>query len=438
MTENKNYRTLVLVLLTLVYGFNFIDRQIVGILAPFIQEDLGLTNTQIGLLTGLLFAFFYTIIAIPIAWLADRYSRVNIVSLALAVWSGFTALTGIANSFLHIGLARMGVGVGEAGGSPPSHSIISDLFPKEERTKALGIYSLGIPFGIMFAYFTVAAIAGKSTADVPWRRIFILLGLTGVGLALIVRLVLREPKRGAMENISGKESAKPQLFSKSLKILLTIPTWWAMCFGISVASFVAYSLSAFQTKYIFLLEPDFNLQTLMIALGIINGIAYAGGTFLGGYIANKWGKRNVRAYGWVPAIAVALAAPCGFAAIYIGSVWGHLAAISVFLVFLGMYLGPSFAIAQTLAPIHMRAMSTALFFFILNMIALGGGPTITGMLIDKLLIGNDTLHAIRYAFSIVGILLLLASVFFLLAAKYLPKDWADAQRRNEGLAEGES
>ena len=137
-TPSKSYRSLVLVLLTVVYGFNFIDRQIVGILAPFIQKDLGLTNTELGLLIGLAFATFYTVVAIPIAWLADRYSRVNILSLALAVWSGFTALTGLATNFMQIGLARMGVGIGEAGGSPPSHSIISDLYPKEERAGALG------------------------------------------------------------------------------------------------------------------------------------------------------------------------------------------------------------------------------------------------------------------------------------------------------------
>ena len=129
---NKSYRTLVLVLLTMVYGFNFIDRQIVGILAPFFSEELGLTNTQLGMLTGILFAAFYTLVGIPIAWLADRYNRVNIISVALATWSGFTALTGFAGSFLHMGLARMGVGIGEAGGSPPSHSIISDLYPKEK------------------------------------------------------------------------------------------------------------------------------------------------------------------------------------------------------------------------------------------------------------------------------------------------------------------
>ena len=162
---SKNYRTFALILLTIVYGFNFVDRQILGILAPFIQQDLGLTNTQLGLLSGLLFAAFYTVVAIPIAWLADRYSRVNIVSIALATWSGFTALTGLAGNFMQIGLARMGVGIGEAGGSPPSHSIISDMYPKEERAGALGVYSMGIPFGIMAAYFVTAWIIGPSQGE---------------------------------------------------------------------------------------------------------------------------------------------------------------------------------------------------------------------------------------------------------------------------------
>ena len=180
------YRTFALILLTIVYGFNFIDRQILGILAPFIQEDLDLTNTQLGLLIGLAFAVFYTTVAIPIAWLADRYSRVNILSISLATWSAFTALTGLANNFIQIGLARMGVGIGEAGGSPPSHSIISDMFPKEERASALGFYSMGIPLGIMAAYFVTASLMGSSNEDVDWRKIFIFLGVTGVLLAVIV------------------------------------------------------------------------------------------------------------------------------------------------------------------------------------------------------------------------------------------------------------
>ena len=216
---HKNYRNFVLVLLTIVYGFNFIDRQIVGILAPFIQKDLGLSNTQLGLLIGLAFATLYTTVAIPLAWLADRYNRVNILSIALATWSGFTALTGLATNFFQIAIARMGVGIGEAGGSPPSHSIISDLYSKEERAGALGVYSMGIPLGIMAAYFATAALMGSSPDEVNWRRIFIFLGLTGIALAIVLRLVLREPVRGAME-FEGKVEIEQPPFIESLKILL--------------------------------------------------------------------------------------------------------------------------------------------------------------------------------------------------------------------------
>ena len=227
--KNKNYRFFILVLLTIVYGFNFIDRQIVGILAPFIQKDLDLTNTELGLLIGFAFAVFYTTFAIPLAWLADRYNRVNILSIALATWSGFTALTGLANNFFQIVIARMGVGIGEAGGSPPSHSIISDMYSKEERAGALGFYSMGIPIGIMVAYFATAALLGSSTDDVDWRKIFIFLGLTGIALAVLVRLLIREPRRGAMEFDEIVEIEQPP-FLDSLRVLLKIPAWCCLLY----------------------------------------------------------------------------------------------------------------------------------------------------------------------------------------------------------------
>ena len=434
--HSNGYRNFVLVLLTLVYGFNFIDRQIVGILAPFIQKDLGLTNTEMGLLTGLLFAALYTVVAIPIAWLADRYNRVNILTIALATWSGFTALFGLAGNFFQIGLARMGVGIGEAGGSPASHSIISDLYAKEERAGALGIYSMGIPLGIMAAYFVTASLVGPSGEDVNWRRIFVILGLTGIALAVIVRLVLREPVRGAMEFGNNVDVAQPPFF-ESLIALLKIPSWWWMCFGIALGSFVSYSFSAWQTKYLLLLDPDFNFQNLLLILGVINGTTYAGGTFLGARLADSWGAKNIRAYGWLPAIAISLCLPIGIVSFWVPSVESHLILTTVFLLFMGMYLGPSFAIAQTLAPINQRAMSTALFFFILNLIALGGGPTITGWMIDLFKDTSADLESTRYALTVTCLVFVPSILSFLVVARKLPKDWASAEERNLELIQSD-
>lgn len=430
--STKGYRTFVLILLTIVYGFNFIDRQIVGILAPFIQEDLGLTNTELGLLIGLAFAVFYTTVAIPIAWLADRYSRVNILSIALATWSGFTALTGMATNFIQIGLARMGVGIGEAGGSPTSHSIISDMYPKEERASALGVYSMGIPLGVMAAYFATASLMGASNDDVNWREIFIFLGLTGIALAIIVKLVIKEPVRGAMEFEDETEIIKPP-FITSVKTLLAIPAWRAMCFGSAFGAFVSYSASAFQTKYLIALNPDFDFKTLVIILGVINGTTYAGGAFFGARLADRWGKKNVRAYGWLPAIAIIICLPITLFSWWVPTVEGHLLLTTLFLLFFGTWLGPSFAIAQTLAPVNMRAMSTALFFFILNMISLGGGPTFTGWMIDIFNVNYDELESMRYAMSVTSLLLIPSMASFLLASRLLPGDWTKAEKANQEL-----
>ena len=424
----KRYRSFVLVLLTVVYGFNFIDRQIVGILAPFIQEDLNLTNTQLGLLIGFAFALFYTVIAIPIAWLADRYSRVNILSIALATWSGFTALTGMASNFWQIGMARMGVGIGEAGGSPPSHSIISDMYPKEERAGALGFYAMGIPFGIMAAYFATASLMG-SGGDVDWRRIFIFLGITGIVLAGVVKLTLREPVRGAQE-LDGGTVVKKLPFVESLKSLLKIPAWWAMCFGIAFGSFVSYASSAFQTKFLIALDPSFDFKTMVILLGIMNGTTYAGGAFFGAKLADKWGAKTIRAYGWLPAIAMTVCLPLGIWSYCVQSVEANLLLSTVYLLFIGIYLGPSFAIAQTLAPINMRAMSTALFFFILNMVALGGGPTFAGWLIDVFKSDYNELEAMRMAMTVTHLVFIPALISFLVVSRILPRDWKAAETRN--------
>ena len=432
--KKPGYRTVVLFLLTIVYGFNFIDRQIVGILAPFIQADLELTNTQLGLLIGLAFAAFYTIMGIPIAYLADKVNRVGLLSIAVAVWSGFTALTGFAQNFWQIGLARIGVGIGEAGGSPPAHSIISDFYEKEERSGALGVYSLGIPLGIMSAYFITAALMGADPDTVNWRRIFIILGVSGIILAIIVRLVIREPKRGVME--VGEKKLRKLSFKDGIGRLLTIPSWWFMCFGIAFASFAAYAFSGFQTKFLRLLDPEYDFQKIVIIIGFINGIFYVAGTYIGAKLVDIKAKKDVRAYGWIPALSIVLALPFGIGSVWVGSVEAHLALSAAFQILIGVYLGPSFALAQTLAPIQLRAMSTALFFFILNMIALGGGPTVAGILIDVFASDNvSQLEATKLSLTCVCGAFLIAIASYLMVTRTIKKDWADSELRNSSMAE---
>ena len=439
--HSPGYRTLVLILLTLIYAFNFIDRQIIGILSPFIQEDLKLTNTQMGLLKGFLFAIFYTAIGIPIAWLADRYSRTNIVTISLAVWSGFTALTGMAGNFLQIAIARMGVGVGEAGGSPPSHSMISDMYPKEKRSTALGIYALGIPLGQGFAYFFTGIARGNPDVKFDWQQLLITLGVSGILLAILARIIIKEPVRGIQDVKDPASTAVKPPFKTALKTLLSIPSWWAMCFGITAASFVAYAAATWQVDY--LLPFDYSapeetrhgFKSMMFTLAALNLTAYAAGTYLGGKITDKLAKRSIRWYGIVPAFTILACLPLLLAAYWAPTVTMHMIFVGLFLFFIGMYLGPSFAIAQTLAPINMRAMSTAIFFLVLNLIALGGGPTTVGILTDIFEPEYGKIVAIRYSLGLVSLAFLLSVASFLYAAKRLPKDWTDAEARNAGATE---
>lgn len=418
---SKAYRNYVLIILTLVYAFNFVDRQIIGILSPFIKEDLGLDDAQLGWLKGFAFALLYTVVGIPIAWLADRYNRVNIIGISLTLWSGFTALSGFAANFWQLAILRVGVGIGEAGGSPPSHSILSDLFDKTERAKALAFYSLGIPFGIMTAYFAAAFFLDGGSAD--WRIVMISVGLPGVVLAILMKLTIREPARAKVVN--GPQQMD---FMISVKRLLNIPTWWGMCLGISFGSFGNYAISTWIIDFYVRIHPDMPIQDLLIVFGIVNGTAYALGVWLGGVIADKWGKKSKRAYALLPTIALIIGVPCFFFSLQVGNVWLSIGLMTVMLFGSGMYLGPCFAIAQTLAPVNARAMSTALFFFVLNIIALGGGPTIVGLLSQSLSATMGEAEALRTSLSWLLLPYLLSIVTFYWASTKIEHDWHEAER----------
>jgi MFS family permease len=416
------YRNYVLIVLTLVYAFNFIDRQIIGILSPFIKADMGLDDAQLGWLKGFAFALLYTVVGIPIAWLADRYSRVNIVSVSLTLWSGFTALSGFATSYLQLALLRVGVGIGEAGGSPPSHSMISDLFDKTERAKALAVYSLGIPFGIMAAYFASAFFLDGGTTD--WRTVMIAVGLPGVLLAILLKFTVREPVRATVAN-----GPKQMGFITSVKRLMKIPTWWGMCLGISFGSFGNYAISTWIIDFYVRIHPSMPIQDLLIIFGIANGTAYALGVWLGGVIADKWGRRSKRGYALLPFFALLIGVPCFYFSLQVQSVELSLILMTVLLFTSGMYLGPCFAIAQTLAPVNARAMSTALFFFVLNIIALGGGPTIVGIVSQMWAETMGEAEALRLSLSWLVLPYLLSIATFYWSSTRIEHDWAEAERQ---------
>ena len=422
---SRSYRNYVLFILTLVYAFNFIDRQIIGILSPFIKADLGLDDAQLGWLKGIYFALLYTVMGIPIAWLADRYSRVNIIAISLTLWSGFTAASGLAANYMQLAIARIGVGIGEAGGSPPSHSIISDLFPKEKRAGALAIYSLGIPFGVMLAFFASAFFLQGGSAD--WRTVMYSVGIPGVLLAILLKFTVKEPVR-TTSSPSADETNKPSV-KLSLKMLLKIPTWWGMALGISFGSFGNYAISTWVIDYYVRAFAGLDITQLLIVFGIINGTAYALGVWLGGYIADRWGKYNKKAYALLPAIALIIGVPAFYASLQVQDLWLSVALMALLLFTSGSYLGPSFAMAQTLAPINVRAMSTALFFFVLNIIALGGGPTLTGIISQALVPSLGETEALRQALIYLVIPYALSIAVFLWTSTKIVKDWEMAEAR---------
>jgi MFS family permease len=392
---SSGYKAAVLGLLLAAYTFNFIDRTIIATIGQAIKVDLKLTDTQLGLLGGLYFALLYTILGIPIARLAERWNRVSIIAVSLVIWSGFTALCGAAASFGQLALYRFGVGVGEAGCSPPSHSLISDYYEPKKRATALSIYSFGIPLGTMFG-----AIAGGWLAtEFSWRVAFVIVGVPGLILALIVKLVIKEPPRGHSEIKERPleaedvvaEPAKPAFsmaneFSEIWAVMKTLFGKWPvlnMMLGVTIASFGSYGSGAFVPSY-FVRAFHLNLTQVGLIVGIIAGFSAGIGTLVGGFLTDWAGKRSTKWYALVPAIGLLIATPIYILA-YLQTDWKATALILLIPgIFHYTYLAPTFGVVQNSVEPRRRATATALLFFFLNLIALGGGPVFTGWLIDHL------------------------------------------------------
>ncbi|QJU60727.1 MFS transporter [Sphingomonas sp. AP4-R1] len=403
----------VLAMLLLVYSFNFLDRQIVSILAAPIKAEFGLSDKQLGLLGGLAFAILYSTMGIPLAWLADRTKRTWVITGSLAAWSAFTALCGVAGNFTQLLLFRVGVGVGEAGGVAPSYAVIGEIFPPNRRARALAIYSLGIPIGSALGVL----FGGYIAALVNWRAAFLWVGLAGLLIAPIFALVVKEPPRAAP---TLEKPAIGQVFA----ILAAKPSFWLLSCGAASSSMLGYGLAFWLPS---LLRRSFLLD--LPATGrFFAGLALIGGTIgmvAGGWIADRLGERDKGAYARVPAIAFLIAVPLFAAAMLSHSV---ALAFVLFLIPQGLayvWLGPVLTAVQHLVPAQMRATASASFLTINNLIGVGFGALAIGSLSDALAprLGEE---ALRWA--MIGSLgfYALAGILMLIASRHLSRDWTQA------------
>jgi MFS family permease len=407
----------VLAILLLAYIFNFIDRQIIGVLAVPIKKELALSDTQLSLMGGIAFALFYSGIAIPVAWLADRKNRVNIIAFSVALWSGFTALCGLAQNFWHLFLARMGVGIGEAGGVAPSYALISDYFPRERRARALALFSLGIPIGSALGVF----FGGWIASNLDWRSAFIIVGLAGLPAALLVKIGIKEPVRGGFDTADGAASEPAPPFPAVAGRLARTPSFWLLSFGAASGSILGYGLIFWLPSFF---SRSFGLELIEVSwfygsIVLVGGVL---GTFLGGWIGDRVGPDNPGAYALIPAVCFTVAAPAfafGLFAPSLEIAWilfvtGQMLALA--------WLGPVIAAVQHIVPPNMRATASASFLFINNLIGIGFGIFFLGFMSDamKAAHGDESLrYSILYG---LGFYLLSALIYFV-ASRRLAKDW---------------
>lgn len=483
---SPGYRFYVLAVLILIYMLNFLDRQIIGILAAPLKAEFKLSDTQFGLLGGIAFASVYSTLAIPLAWLADRFSRVWIMTGALAVWSGFTALCGFAGSFTQLFLCRMGVGVGEAGGVAPAYSLIADYFPPNQRARALAGFAFGIPLGTAAG----TLVGGIVAVQYGWRTAFIAVGLLGLLVAPILRLTIRNPKRGATDAARSGEQlaaaaipaprglglkvslglfavaalcvvrgllipagATPWLFAGGLAAVIGVsifiarstasvvmkkPSFWLLALGAASSSVCGYGVAGWLPLFFM---RSFDLSLLQTSW-YYSGIALVGGTlgiWLGGAIADRAAKRGKGAYPLVPAIAFLISAPCFILAMnspwlihqFIPSGGTHAQALIVaFLIFLiptGLnlaWLGPVTAAVQHLVAAPMRSTASAIFLLFNNLLGLAVGFYYFGWMSDLLkpTFGDESL---RWAIYTGMGFYLFAAVLLIGASRTLKRDWVD-------------
>ncbi|KCZ99971.1 major facilitator transporter [Hyphomonas polymorpha PS728] len=379
---STRYRYIVVFVLAFAYMLNYLDRQILSVLAEPVKQDLGLSDTQLGMLTGLMFALFYTVFGIPIGALADRWNRVRIIAISCGIWSVFTALSGLATNFVTLALARIGVGVGEAGCSPPSYSIISDYFPPERRGGALALYVLGVPAGSLIG--TMAA--GWIAVEYGWRSAFILVGLLGVLFAPIIVWAVREPVRGRYDNPEkggAQDTGQKAGFFEAFLFFWKSPTLVLNAIAAGATSFVSYGLMNWAPAFLIRVR-GMELSEIALYYSVALTGALVLGAWLGSVISDRFGAKNPIWYSLLPGAGLLVSTPFIFGFTSVAAWPVAMAFLIVPLVLKSVYLVPALALLQNRSPARYRATASAVMLFLLNLIGLGCGPLFVGMMSDYL------------------------------------------------------
>jgi len=386
-------RTLTLALLTMVYFFSYMDRQILSILVELIKADLKLSDTQMGMLGGLAFAVFYAGLGIPVARFADKSNRRNIIAVSLALWSLMTALCGLAQNFVQLLLARIGVGVGEAGSSPPSHSIIADLYPVEKRASAMAIYSLGVVLGGGFG----TMIGGWLASQYGWRIAIIAIGIPGIVLALVVRAFVVEPRRGLSDASRAAESGEMPGAWSAFADMWRDAAARHLVLAVTLTSLIGYATTYWGPSY---LQRSLGFSVGQVALivapiaAVLGTVSGVGGGRVADWAAKRWG---IHAQSWMVGLLKCAALPFTIIFFTTDIAAVAIAAYACNMLFANSYLGPTFAMLQGLAPLRMRAMWAAITLLVINLVGLGLGPTSIGVLSDLLVPYVGKAESLRWA-----------------------------------------
>ncbi|WP_157220216.1 spinster family MFS transporter [Flavisphingomonas formosensis] len=410
-------RRLMLIGLTLIYTLNYVDRQIVTILQEPIKAEYRLQDWQLGLLTGAAISLFYTAASIPIANLVDRgVRRVHLIAVITALWSILTALCGVTRSYGEFIIARMGVGLAEAGFAPAGHSLISDLYPQRQRPAAMGIFALGVPLGIMFGL----SIGGTIAQWYDWRTALLIVGLPGLFIALAFRLLGREPVRGASDQGQRAPIERVGIVA-AWRVLIRRPGYVHILLGSSGSALACSGVLAWLPSFLIRVH-GMSLSHVGMALGLLTGIAGLVGTSAGGWQAGRLGVRGLHAMLWVPIAALILAIPLFILALLVSDGWLTLGLLVLPVTLTYLWSAPSIALVQSLAPVSMRATASAIYIALSNLIGVAGGPLIVGIASD-VLSGwtGSAAQGLRWALVLSSLLLLWGIAHWVLAMRALER-----------------